>query len=119
MNQPTSATVSWPDTTTALVTVRETALDSSTKDGLDAVLREAWEAGAVRIVVNLSAVTFCDSSGLAVLVRAHRRALDRQGWVRQAGTTGHPERLISLTNLGRLVRAFPSAEAAMSADAGV
>jgi anti-anti-sigma factor len=52
------------------------------------VLREELinllDTGISRLVVDLSVVTFCDVSGLAVLVGAARRAWLQGGWLRLA-----------------------------------
>jgi anti-sigma B factor antagonist len=48
-------------------------LDLSTADQLDAAIREAEETDTNRIVVDLSAMSFVDSTGLAVLLEAIKR----------------------------------------------
>ena len=47
-------------------------LDIATAPELVAALSEATDSGANRIVVNLLATTFIDSSGLTTLFRAHK-----------------------------------------------
>jgi anti-sigma B factor antagonist len=49
-------------------------LDLSTADQLDAAIREAEETETNRIVVDLSALHFVDSTGLSVLVDALKRS---------------------------------------------
>jgi anti-anti-sigma factor len=51
-------------------------LDIATAPQLVAALGEANDAGAARIVVNLLATTFIDSSGLTTLFRAHKAHSD-------------------------------------------
>jgi anti-sigma B factor antagonist len=48
-------------------------IDLSTADQLDAAIREAEETEINRIVVDLSALSFVDSTGLAVLLEAIKR----------------------------------------------
>ncbi len=48
-------------------------IDLSTADQLDAAIREAEETDTNRIVVDLSAMSFVDSTGLAVLLEAIKR----------------------------------------------
>jgi anti-sigma B factor antagonist len=48
-------------------------IDLSTADQLDAAIREAEETETKRIVVDLSSLTFVDSTGLSVLLAAIKR----------------------------------------------
>jgi len=52
-----------------------------------------------RLVVDVSALRFCDCSGLGTLVRAHRRAVENGGWVRLCGATGNIEMIIKITQV--------------------
>jgi anti-sigma B factor antagonist len=49
-------------------------IDLSTADQLDAAIREAEEAEIKRIVVDLSALSFVDSTGLSVFLQAIKRS---------------------------------------------
>ena len=49
-------------------------IDLSTADQLDAAIREAEETEINRIVVDLSALSFVDSTGLGVLLEAIKRS---------------------------------------------
>jgi anti-sigma B factor antagonist len=60
------------DEQTTVVSV-EGELDLSTAPRLKAVLIESLDAGSERIVVDLSRVTFIDSTALAVLVGVNKR----------------------------------------------
>ncbi|MFI0446292.1 STAS domain-containing protein [Actinomadura sp. 6N118] len=53
------------------------------------------------VVIDLSGVTFCDVSGLALLVGARRRTAARDISIVLAGPRPHMERLLSLTGLKR------------------
>jgi anti-sigma B factor antagonist len=48
-------------------------IDLSTADQLDGAIREAEESETSRIVVDLSAMSFIDSTGLSVLLEAIKR----------------------------------------------
>jgi anti-sigma B factor antagonist len=50
-------------------------LDLSVAARFDAAVTSALESGAETVVVDLADLTFIDSSGVHVLLRAHRRAL--------------------------------------------
>jgi anti-sigma B factor antagonist len=49
-------------------------LDQASADELDGVIRDAEETGVGRIVVDLSGVSFIDSTGLSALLRAKQRS---------------------------------------------
>ncbi|MEU6890291.1 STAS domain-containing protein [Streptomyces sp. NPDC046557] len=53
-----------------------------------------------RLVLDVSAVTFCDSSGLSALVQLRRRALDAGGSVVLAGVPAHLLKLLEISGLG-------------------
>jgi anti-anti-sigma factor len=52
-------------------------LDVSVAAKLDVAIRDAEETDVGRIVVDLSAITFVDSTGLSILLAAKRRGDDR------------------------------------------
>ena len=51
-------------------------LDVETAPNLEAAFEKAFASRPRRIAIDLSALEFCDSSGLRVLVTAHRRCVD-------------------------------------------
>lgn len=71
---------------------------------------------ARRIVVDLSEVTFCDSSGLAVLVGASRRAWLLGGVLRLAAPAPPVTAVLRLTGLDRHFEIFPTVQAAVTND---
>lgn len=60
------------------------------------------EAGYKEFCINLSAVDYIDSSGLGVLVGAHKRALESGGSVIVTGLTGTVQKLFELTRLTKV-----------------
>lgn len=72
------------------------------------------EAGALiaggrpRLVVDLAGVNFCDSTGLGALVRVHRQAQARGGWLRLAAPGAALRRMLEVTNLVRLLAVYGS-----------
>jgi anti-sigma B factor antagonist len=64
------------------------------------------------LVVDLSAVTFMDASGLAVLLRADRRSRQAGGRLRLAAPTARITRLLAITNLDQHFDLYPTTEAA-------
>ena len=68
----------------AAVIVPPPEIDISTANEFGADIADAFAAGARTVTVDFAAVTFCDSSGLKVLINAAKvaRAMDRAFVVR-------------------------------------
>jgi anti-sigma B factor antagonist len=71
--------------------------------------------GASRIVIDLSGVTFCDASGLAVLVGASRRADLLDGVLRLAAPTPLVATILRLTGLHSRFEIFATVPEAIGA----
>jgi len=74
-------------------------LDLSTSDALRSALDGAFEGDPPRIAIDLTDVTFMDSSSLGVLVASLERARERDGELRLVGVQGSPAKVIALTGL--------------------
>ncbi|GHB56280.1 hypothetical protein GCM10010347_27930 [Streptomyces cirratus] len=59
-------------------------------------------AESPHLVLDVSAVTFCDSSGLSVLVQLRRHAQDTGGSVTLTSVPAHLVRLLEISGLGRV-----------------
>ena len=68
-----------------------------------------------RLVIDLSRVTGCDASGLAVLVGTGRRARLLGGFLRLAAVPAEVSRILRSTGLDRHLIAFPTVSAAAGA----
>jgi anti-sigma B factor antagonist len=68
--------------------------------------------GSSRLVVDLSGVSFCDASGLAVLVNTGRRARLLGGFLRLAAVSPQAARALTITGLHRHLAIFPTVQAA-------
>ena len=89
-------------------------IDISNADCLDAVLREAAARGHARFVVDLTGTQFCASSGIGVLVRAHKRALADGGELRLViPASAAVLRVFALTGIDRLIPNFTDLEEAL------
>lgn len=55
------------------------------------------------VVLDLSAVKFCDSSGVSALVRGHARASAAAGGLRLAAASPQVTRVLELTGLARML----------------
>jgi anti-sigma B factor antagonist len=84
-------------------------IDVTTADQLRLALLEAAARGHTTIVVDMTRTEFCDSSGLGVLIRAHRRALEEGGELRLViPADGAVSRIFTLTSLHRFIPRFGS-----------
>ncbi|MFV0126142.1 STAS domain-containing protein [Streptomyces sp. HMX112] len=66
------------------------------------------------LVADLSGVTFCDSSGLEVLIGIWRCAKDADGSLTLAAIPDRLGRLLSVTAMDTFLPAYPTAEAAFA-----
>ncbi|MFD9465915.1 STAS domain-containing protein [Streptomyces sp. NPDC060027] len=65
-------------------------------------------------VMDLSQVTFMDSTGIDALVGAHQAAAAIQGWVRVAGPTPPVLRVLQIVGLDTVITCYPTLQQALS-----
>jgi len=84
-------------------------VDATTAEQLRAVLLEAASHGHTTVVADMTGTLFCDSSGLSVLIRAHKRALEGGGELRLVIPPGGAvSGIFTLTSLYRFIPRFAS-----------
>jgi stage II sporulation protein AA (anti-sigma F factor antagonist) len=89
-------------------------VDIMTAEKLRAVLLEA-ASGARMVVVDMTSTTFLDSSGLHVLLGAHRQALADGRELRLAvAPRGGVSRIFTLTGTDAILSCFPSLDEALA-----
>ncbi|MGW3818775.1 STAS domain-containing protein [Streptomyces sp. NPDC005046] len=79
-------------------------------DNVD-LLRQALRIdgnGRAQLVLDFSAVTFMDSSGVNVLVAAHRDAASGDGWIRMAALTTPVQRVVEIVGLDTIIACYPT-----------
>ena len=82
-------------------------IDVATAEQLRAVLANAGSHGHATVVVDMTRTRCCDSSGLSVLVGAHRRAVAKGDELRLVLPADGPVvHVVTLTGLGRHIRCF-------------
>ena len=86
----------------------EGEVDVYTASQLKDVLVETIEGGCAKVVVDLDAVSFIDSSGLGVLVGALRRAKERSGSVRLVCVRENVLKIFRITGLDKVFPIFAS-----------
>ncbi|MFI8193782.1 STAS domain-containing protein [Streptomyces sp. NPDC085946] len=77
--------------------------------------RALTRPGSPGIVVDLSGVTFMDSSGINVLITAQHTALETQGWLRLAGPSPSVLRTMQLVGLDEVIAWYPTLREALDA----
>ncbi|MDG4781140.1 STAS domain-containing protein [Micromonospora sp. WMMD961] len=82
-------------------------LDLSTAPQLTAAIEELTAAGETRLLLDLTDLTFCDSTGMAVFVRGDNQAAADGGWLRLTGANGRVERVLRVTGLADVLRYEP------------
>ncbi len=82
---------------------------------LRAAVRREIDAGRARIVVDLSEVTFMDSSGLGALVGCLKTARQAGGDLRIAAPNEQVMMILRLSNLDRVFKAHEAPETAFHA----
>lgn len=97
-----------------VVTVRG-EIDHDVKDILsEALLLEDGSVAPQRIVVDVSGVTFMDSSGINVFVAAYQQVSDVQGWLRIAGARESVLRVLTLVGVDAFIPCHPTVEQALN-----
>ena len=86
------------------------SLDIATAPTVRAALNEATEKGGQHLVVDLTHLEFLDSTGLGVLIGAHRRAMERNGTFSLIVSDGPIARLLNITGLIAVFAAYRSVE---------
>jgi anti-sigma B factor antagonist len=71
-----------------------------------------------RILLDLTGVAFVDSSGVGVLVTAHRKAAEAEASFGLAAATPTVSRVFELTRTNRLLSIYPTVSDGVSALAG-
>jgi anti-sigma B factor antagonist len=85
-------------------------LDISTADQLRRAAGPYLGAGG-RLVLDLSRVTFCDSTGLAVLVGFHKRLAASGGRLELTAPVPRVQHLLAITGLNRVFQIRPERDA--------
>lgn len=106
------------ESTGVSVDVRETAdhavvtvhgdMFYDTAEPLREVLTSTVTAARPNVVLDLSGVTLCDSTGANLMVHTHRTASGYGGWLRLTGVQPLVRRVLEITNLTRILPIYPS-----------
>jgi anti-anti-sigma factor len=89
-------------------------IDIGNAAGLRAALLEAATHESRTLVVDMAQTQFCDSAGLNVLVRAHKRARAEGGELLLVICAAAVLRIFAVTGIDHLVPNFPNLEQALA-----
>ncbi|MEV4202545.1 STAS domain-containing protein [Micromonospora globbae] len=78
-------------------------LDMSTAEEFNAAVDRLTAAGERRLLVDLTELTFCDSTGIAAFLRGDHRAAAEGGWLRLTGASGAVDRVLRLTGVAQVL----------------
>jgi anti-sigma B factor antagonist len=92
----------------------EGELDLHTAPTLKSKLTELIDSGHIDLVVDLDGLEFFDSTGLGVLVAAHRKVQELNGSFRLACTQPRVLRVLSITKTTELFSIYASQADALS-----
>ncbi|NKZ02342.1 STAS domain-containing protein [Actinomadura latina] len=93
-------------------------LDSASTPSMRERLHVALQDTGAQVIIDLSGVTFCDTSGLAMLVGARRRREAKSATVILAAPRPQPARLLEVTGLLRAFTVRSSVTEARTAGPG-
>ena len=92
-------------------------VDATNAEDLRAAILAASATGTERLVVDMSATAFCDSTGLNVLVRAHKRLEAAGGELLLVATEPTLLRIFKVTGMDTMFHLFATVgEALVAAD---
>jgi len=91
-------------------------LDMATAPQLQDQISDLLEKGRTRLVFDLAEVSFCDSTGLSVFVRAKNSTDDAGGTVRLAAPQRGVLRILEVSGLVEVLGTYPSVDEAITAD---
>jgi anti-anti-sigma factor len=89
-------------------------IDHGVTDIFSKALLSFDDATPPRTVVDLSGVTFMDSSGINALITAHQAMSNAQGWLRIAGAQPSVLRVLELVGLDDVIDCHPTVEQALT-----
>ncbi|MEU9919605.1 STAS domain-containing protein [Streptomyces sp. NPDC051001] len=96
-----------------VVTVRGEIDHAVTKEFTDALL-SSGSGTRPQTVVDLSGVTFMDSSGINALLAAHQAMSAAQGWLRIAGAQASVLRVFEIVGVDQVIGCHPTVEHALT-----
>jgi anti-sigma B factor antagonist len=101
--------------TPAAVIALPAEIDMANADRVGQQLGSALELGVRTVIADMTATTFCDSSGISMLVRAHKHAAANGTELRLAVSAAAVLRTLTLVSIDHLLPIYPSLSTALAA----
>ena len=79
-------------------------LELGTASQLNDAIDRLATAGQRRFLLDLTELTFCDSTGIAAFIRGNNQVSADGGWLRITGATGRVARVLEVTGLADVLR---------------
>jgi anti-sigma B factor antagonist len=98
----------------AVVVVVRGNLDIDSASMLTTAVDQVLAVPVPRVVIDLSGVEFCDSTGLSAFVVGHTRAVAQGGWLRLAAPNEFLAQLLETVGLTRRLPVFPDVADALA-----
>ena len=92
-------------------------LDMATAPQLQDEITDLLDRGHTRLVFDLTDVSFCDSTGLSVFVRAKNSSDEAGGVVRLAAPQRGVLRILEVSGLVEVLHTYPTVDEAVTAEA--
>ena len=89
------------------------AMDYDTSDPLEEALTALVGDGAHHLVLDMAAVTFCDSSGINTLVRAQAHAKQEKGTLALVGAPARLQAVLEMTGVDTVITTYPTVALAL------
>jgi anti-sigma B factor antagonist len=109
------ALVADPQHLPAVVIVLPTEIDMANADRVGQQLGSAFTPGVRTVIADMTAATFCDSSGISMLVRAHKQAAASKTRLRLVVPSTAVLRALTLVGMDDLLPICPSLSQALAA----
>ncbi|CUS79499.1 anti-anti-sigma factor [Candidatus Kryptobacter tengchongensis] len=105
--------ISKPSKDTIVFKLREKKLDMTISPELKAEFLALCQSGVRRLIIDLSQVEYCDSSGLSSLLLCERRMRENNGETILVGVGDKVLNLLKIVKLDSLFQIYPTVEEAI------
>jgi anti-sigma B factor antagonist len=92
----------------AILDIQTTHVDFRNAESLKQAVSQLFNPDIAHVIVNLSNVTFMDSSGLSILLVGKRSADEHSSQFSVYGLQGYVKNLVELTHLNRVIPIYVS-----------
>ena len=109
------APVADPHQLPAVVVALPAEIDMASASRIGQQLGSALAPGVRAVIADMSATRFCDSSGISMLVRAHKQAAANETQLRLVVRSASVLRALTLVRMDYLLPIYPSLSQALAA----